>query len=215
MKFLARCCVVASPSRLCAAHDSNRSACAVAITVDDGHVSALDIAAPALHELGFDAAFFIPTDAIGKPGQLAKSGIRALSDAGFEIGSHSCSHRSLTSLSVRDCMRETVRSRHVLEDITGRAVAMFAYPFGTRADFNVVTERVLEKAGYRWAFTSQHAPLSRTTHPLRIPRLKIERHDSLEMFERIIAGGVDAWQWVDEHLWWLQRGAHRRSASWW
>lgn len=216
VEFLARCCAVSSPSRLFAARGSSREGCAIAITIDDGDVSMLDVAAPALEELRLDAAFFIPTDAIGKRQQLTASEIRALSDAGFEIGSHSCSHRSMTSLSIRDCVREAERSRGVLEDITGRAVAMFAYPFGTKADFNAVTEQVLEKAGYRMAFTSLHAPLSGTTHALRIPRLKIERYDSLEMFERIVAGGGDAWRWVDEHLWWLQRGAHRRSApsSW-
>ena len=185
----------------------------VRVTIDDGHVSALEIAAPILAELTLSAAFFIPTDGIGRPGQLGGRDIRQLSDMGFTVGSHSCSHRSMVSLSRSECLREAVESRHILEDITGRAVEMFAYPFGTAVDFGALTERALDEAGYRWAFTSQHGSLSPATHPLRVPRVKIENSDSLDAFKNIVAGAADAWGWVDRHLWWLQRGAHRRPVA--
>ena len=116
----------------------------------------------------------------------------------------------MAALTPRECLRECSESRQLLEDVTGRAVEMFAYPFGTRADFGALTECALRAAGYQWAFTSQHGPLAPDTHPLRIPRLKIENGDSLEMFAKILGGAVDAWLWVDRYLWWLQRGAHRR-----
>ena len=211
MRFLADSCRVLRPSALAVAASPEADATTrVRITIDDGHASAIEVAAPILAELALEAAFFIPTDGIGMPGQLGALDIRRLSDAGFLIGSHSCSHRSMVSLSPSERRREAVESRHILEDITGRTVEMFAYPFGTVVDFGLSTEEALEQAGYRWAFTSQHGALSAATHPLRIPRLKIENGDSLEAFKRIVAGAADAWRWVDRYLWWLQRGAHRR-----
>jgi peptidoglycan/xylan/chitin deacetylase (PgdA/CDA1 family) len=114
------------------------------------------------------------------------------------------------SLSEAECGRECVESRRVLEDITGRAVEMFAYPFGTLADFGRRSEQAIAAAGYKWAFTSQHGPVWAETHPLRIPRVKIENGDSLDMVACIAQGALDSWAWIDRHLWWLQRGAHRR-----
>jgi peptidoglycan/xylan/chitin deacetylase (PgdA/CDA1 family) len=211
MRFLARSCDVLAPSALAGAVSMDADAkTRVRITVDDGHASAMEIAAPILAELALDAAFFIPTDGIGRLGQLSKLDIRRLSDAGFLIGSHSCSHRSMTSLSPSECRREAAESRRILEDITGRTVETFAYPFGTAVDFGASTQQVLEEAGYRRAFTSQHGALSASTHPLRIPRLKIENGDSLDSFKKIVGGAADAWRWVDRYLWWLQRGGHRR-----
>jgi peptidoglycan/xylan/chitin deacetylase (PgdA/CDA1 family) len=108
-----------------------------------------------------------------------------------------------------------VHSKQVLEDITGAEVAWFAYPFGTRRDFDLETERVLADAGYRMAFTSQHGPVTPATHALRIPRVKIEGTDSFALFKSIVAGNLDAWCLVDRWLWWLQRGPHRRAPAGW
>ena len=210
MRLLASSCTVVAPTGNGVDDRAASDAARVRITIDDGYISGLDAAAPVLAELELPAAFFIPTDAIGKPGRLRKLDIRNLSDAGFSIGSHSCTHRSMGALSAAECRRECVESRRVLEDITGRAVDMFAYPFGTLVDVSPPSEQAIAAAGYKWAFTSQHGPVRAETHPLRIPRVKIENGDSLDMFERISRGALDSWAWIDRHLWWLQRGAHRR-----
>jgi peptidoglycan/xylan/chitin deacetylase (PgdA/CDA1 family) len=210
MRFLASSCKVVGPSETGADARAAPNAASVRITIDDGDISALGVAAPVLADLKLPATLFIPTDGIGKPGRLCELDIRRLSDVGFSIGSHSCSHTSMGSLSVAECRRECVESRRVLEDITGRAVDLFAYPFGTLVDFGQQSEQAVAAAGYKWAFTSQHGPVSAETHPLRIPRVKIENGDSLDMFARIVEGALDRWVWIDRHFWWLQRGAHRR-----
>jgi peptidoglycan/xylan/chitin deacetylase (PgdA/CDA1 family) len=209
MRFLASSCHVAAPTAPVA--DANTALrTSVRITVDDGHISALDVAAPILERLALPAIFFIPTDSIGRPSHLRKEHIRQLSDAGFAIGSHSCSHRPMGALSPAKRRRECIDSRSILEDITGRIVDAFAYPFGTLIDFGPRIEPAVAAAGYSWAFTSQHGPVSGVTHRLRIPRINIENSDSLDMFARIVRGAMDPWVWIDRYCWWLQRGAHRR-----
>lgn len=210
MRFLASSCHVAAPTSPVAGANAALGT-SVRITVDDGHISALGVAAPILERLALPAIFFIPTDAIGTPSHLRKEHIRQLSDAGFAIGSHSCSHRPLGALSPAERRRECVDSRSILEDITGRVVDAFAYPFGTLIDFGPRIEQAVAAAGYSWAFTSQHGPVSGITHRLRIPRIKIESGDSLDMFARIVRGAMDSWVWIDRYCWWLQRGAHRRA----
>ena len=210
MRFLVSSCNVVAPTANGADARDGPNAARVRITIDDGDISALDVAAPVLADLALPAALFIPTDGIGRPGQLSKHDIRSLSDAGFSIGSHSCSHKSMGSLSAAECRRECAESRRILEDMTGRAVDMFAYPFGTFVDFGRLSEQAVAAAGYKWAFTSQHGAVWAETHPFRIPRVKIENGDSLDMFARIVEGALDTWAWIDRYLWWLQRGAHRR-----
>jgi peptidoglycan/xylan/chitin deacetylase (PgdA/CDA1 family) len=208
--FIARECESVPLSSLLAARlPTNRQP--VCVTIDDGHISSLDIAAPTLTGLGIDAAFFVPTDAIGLRDQLGREHIRELSDAGFSIGSHGCSHRSMMALDPATRRRDAVRSKQILEDITGKETAAFAYPFGTRRDFGPETDRVLERAGYRLAFTSQHGPVTARTAPLRVPRIKVEGTDSFRLFTGLVAGRLDAWLLVDTWLWWLQGGSHRHS----
>ena len=187
MRLLASSCNVVAPAANGVDTREAPDVARVRITIDDGDISALDVAAPVLADLKFPA--------------------------GFSIGSHSCSHRSMGSLSTAECRKECVQSRRVLENITGRAVDMFAYPFGTLVDFGQLSEHAIAAAGYKWAFTSQHGPIRAETHPLRIPRVKIENGDSLDMFARIVEGALDSWALIDRHLWWLQRGAHRRSIT--
>lgn len=184
----------------------------ICVTIDDGHISGFEVAAPILAEHAVRAVFFIPTAAIDKPRHFARTHIRQLCEAGFTIGSHGCSHRSLAALAPVDQLHETRRSKQMLEDLTGKEVIAFAYPFGTVGDFGAASERAVASAGYRLAFTAQHGPITLQTPRLRLPRIKIEGTDSCRLFERLACGALDGWRYVDRWGWWLQRGAHRRAA---
>jgi peptidoglycan/xylan/chitin deacetylase (PgdA/CDA1 family) len=184
----------------------------ICVTIDDGHISGFDIAAPILAEHAVPALFFVPTGSIGQRQYFARTHLRQLCEAGFAIGSHGCSHRSLAALAPVDQLREARRSKEILEDLTGREVFAFAYPFGTVRDFGAASERAVASAGYRLAFTAQHGPITARTPRLRLPRIKIEGTDSCRLFESLVHGALDGWRYVDRWGWWLQRGAHRRAA---
>ena len=81
----------------------------------------------------------------------------------------------------------------------------FAYPFGTRADFNPVTERALADAGYHVAFNSMHGSIRPGMDPISLPRVKIEGGEPLPMFALQSRGALDAWRVVDQNLYRLQR----------
>ncbi|PYQ55307.1 MAG: hypothetical protein DMF78_02480 [Acidobacteria bacterium] len=77
--------------------------------------------------------------------------VRAMHEAGFTIGSHTCSHALLT-LEDRGCLRhELAASRERLEAKLGAPVRHFAYPDG-RFDRAVVDE--VAGAGYGFAYTT-------------------------------------------------------------
>ena len=130
----------------------------VRITFDDGNVSDLEHALPALRARGLEGTFFIVAGRIGTPGFLDASGVRQLAAAGMEIGSHGMCHRPWRHLDALARDEELVRAKALLEEVVERPVTEAACPFGSY-DRRVVAG--LRAAGYRRVYTSDRG----TTRP--------------------------------------------------
>lgn len=180
---------------------------AVLVTIDDGDPSVAEVALPILRRHGVPAVLFTLA---GRPDGfrvLEDVELRRLSEAGIEIGSHSLTHRSMARLPQEEAVREARDSRRRLEDLLGRRVTAFAYPFGTRADYSEATAEILRQAGYDLAFTSQHGAVRAGMDPLVLPRVKVESGDPDWLFPLLCGGAMDAWRLVDAGLYGLQRPA--------
>jgi peptidoglycan/xylan/chitin deacetylase (PgdA/CDA1 family) len=105
----------------------------------------------------------------------------AASDA-FTIGAHSISHASLPSLSDDGKRREVGESRSACENLVGRAVASFAYPFGDR---DCTTERVVEEAGFRHACSTDPGVAVSIRDRFRLPRVAVENWTGEELTRRL------------------------------
>lgn len=130
------------------------------LTFDDGFRNTALEAAPLLDRLGFRATLFATSGHCGGtndwPGQpahiprlplLSLAELRALGQAGFEIGAHGVSHALLDRLPGDQVLDEVRDSRARLEQALGRPVRLFAYP-GGRADQRA---RAAVRAHYRAA----------------------------------------------------------------
>lgn len=140
----------------------------VAVTFDDGYRSVLELGLSVLGELGLPGTVFVVTDFVGCDEPMSWVGIerwrggeherelrslswedaRALVAAGWEIGSHTCSHPRLTELTDAALVHELADSRERLEDGLGAPCASLAYPYGDH-DTRVVA--AAGAAGYRFA----------------------------------------------------------------
>ncbi|MFH1006214.1 MAG: polysaccharide deacetylase family protein [Candidatus Latescibacterota bacterium] len=130
----------------------------IALSFEDGYASVYEQAWPIMEQYGFRGTLFVVAGYVGKEnGWGANFGgrrfrhldwpqLKALAAAGWEIGSHSWSHRDLTALTTEELTRELRESKRSLEDALGVSVDTLSYPFG-RYD-----ERVRDAAfaaGYR------------------------------------------------------------------
>lgn len=118
---------------------------AVILTFDDGYENNYTYAFPLLKKYGFRATFFIVTDTIGKMNvwhradteaqqrMLSAEQIREMAAAGMEIGSHTLSHPHLRTKNIEEARQEIGRSKIVLEELVGKPVEIFAYPYGAGA----------------------------------------------------------------------------------
>jgi len=115
----------------------------VVITFDDGFESVYEYAMPVLLQYGFPATIFLVTDYCNKtnawPSQpqhvtrrplLSWSAIKEMSGAGVTFGSHTRTHPDLRHVSKHQEIEEIVGSKKALEDVIGRSVETFAYPYG-------------------------------------------------------------------------------------
>jgi peptidoglycan/xylan/chitin deacetylase (PgdA/CDA1 family) len=116
----------------------------ILLTFDDGSETIYENALPIMHRYKFTGVSYIVYNYIGVSHYMNADQIRALDAAGWEIGSHSLSHRDLTAYPSRQ-MDEIVESRRRLESLLGVPVLSFAYPFGA---YDSDSLHYVHQAGY-------------------------------------------------------------------
>src|SRR6478672_11616693 len=121
----------------------------IMISFDDSHEEHFSIAAKELERYGFRGVFFVMTIAIDKPHYLDRQEIYALAKAGHTVACHTYDHPVLTRLQDIDWTKEVDKPKKLLEQITGKPVYYFAYPYGAW-DERSVDE--LKRRGIKAAF---------------------------------------------------------------
>ena len=145
------------------------------LSFDDGLLSQFEHALPVLRAQNAPAVFFVmPGFADGVHRYMTARELRALADAGMEVGAHTCNHANLPALARANAgafLAELVDCRRLLERTIGRPVRYLAYPYGA-VDAEVL--RGVARAGYRAAFTTRPATLLPAGAPLLLPRVLVD-----------------------------------------
>ena len=156
----------------------------VLLTFDDSQGSQITVGLPELVRRRMTATFFVMTVPLDKPRWMSRADLRRLVAAGMTIGAHTWDHQRADRYSGADWQRELNAPKTELEQMTGRPVRHFAYPYGlwTPTDFPH-----LAAAGYRTAFTldghaDPHTPLY--TLPRRLVRSTWTGPDLLEQLKK-------------------------------
>ncbi|MGD9896972.1 MAG: polysaccharide deacetylase family protein [Candidatus Methylacidiphilaceae bacterium] len=156
----------------------------ICLTFDDGYASLHREALPLLREHGFHAIAFLVVDRIGgsndwdvaigeKPAALMdRVQIQEWIQAGQEIGGHTLTHPSLRRLTLPEARREIVDGKKKLEDLFGRSVDHFSYPYG---DWNPQIRDLVAEAGYRTACTVERGLNGAGVDPFLLRRITARR----------------------------------------
>ncbi len=162
--------------------DADESSPCFAITFDDGYLSVCRDACPLLLSKNVPATIFVVAGAIGGINQWDRAAgdviermmgadqIREVAATGFEIGSHTMTHPRLSKLSPDDLKRELVDSKKLLEDIIGREVTSFSYPYG---DYSPEVLEAVREAGYRRATATKLGTVRSDCPAFEIPRVNV------------------------------------------
>lgn len=161
----------------------------MALTFDDGFLSAFQSGLEPLARHGFRAMQFLVADRIGQFNEwevqlgdvreplMDAAQVRDWLGAGHEIGAHSLTHPFLTRVSFREAREEIFASKKKLEDQFGVAVRHFSYPYG---DLNEPIRDLVGEAGYLTACTTQFGVNTQATPPLELTRI-MARHRSISI----------------------------------
>jgi len=153
-----------------------------AVTFDDGYTSMARLACPILLEMRIPATLFIVVEGIGKTNvwdqregdcvetMCTAAELRELAEQGFEIGSHSMNHPRLTRLTDAELRTEIFDSKKALEDLLGRPVLSFSYPYGEQ---DARVRQVVAEAGYTYATATTLNAVTSVTDPLAVPRVNM------------------------------------------
>jgi peptidoglycan/xylan/chitin deacetylase (PgdA/CDA1 family) len=92
--------------------------------------------------------------------------------SGHTVGAHGVHHLSLPHQPLATRRREVAEGRAHLEELIGRPVRAFAYPYGA---FDSQTVEVVRAAGFLVGATTDPRLLDQDTDPLAVPRIEVER----------------------------------------
>jgi len=152
----------------------------IVLTFDDGYVKVLQHAIGALAQTQFNAIQFLPVNFLGKSNEwdvalgeasepiMDAPQVRDWLAAGHDIGSHSLTHPFLTRLPPDQAREEIFASKKKLEDLFGRSIEHFCYPYG---DWNSVVRDWVMEAGYRTASTTDFGVNTPETSSFALKRI--------------------------------------------
>ena len=143
----------------------------IMLTFDDTDLDQFTIARPTLEQYGYKAMYFVMTVSLGRPHYMTKAMVKQLSDEGNIIGSHTWDHHNVKKYQGQDWVTQIDKPTKTLEDITGKKINYFAYPFGL---WNEQAFPELKKRGFVAAFSLAE---------------KRDQNDPMFTIRRIIASG--------------------------
>jgi peptidoglycan/xylan/chitin deacetylase (PgdA/CDA1 family) len=163
---------------------------ALILTFDDGYLDFYTHAWPVVKRYGFTAYVFLVTDRIGQMNQWDKhlggdisllnwETIDKLKKEGVYFGSHTASHRRLTSISPSEVVAEAVHSRIVLEKALDQPVTCIAYPHGAEDE---MVNHLVGACGYVYGLSCRPGFSTFQDPLLALRRLEVNGTDTLEQF---------------------------------
>ncbi len=135
---------------------------AVSITFDDGYADNGSGAIPLLIERGIPVTYFVTTHQTVHnkpfPHDLSRhlplpsnsiESIRAMANAGVEIGSHTRSHLNLGECANPETLfDEVIAATREMESMIDRPIRYFSFPFGKRSNLNPAAFQLLADHGF-------------------------------------------------------------------
>ena len=102
--------------------------------------------------------------------------IQEMEQSGWiSFGAHTMHHPILACLAdQKEIQYEVQECRYTLEKQLGHEVSSFAYPVGQLQHFDSRTLHAVQKAGYRWALTTNYGINTPQSYPYQLKRIEVD-----------------------------------------
>jgi peptidoglycan/xylan/chitin deacetylase (PgdA/CDA1 family) len=123
---------------------------------------------------------------------LSVEEVSSLAGGGLiELGCHTVTHSVLSVLPVTTQREEIQYGKTYLEDLIGRPITSFAYPYGSERDYTMDTISIVQESGFECACSTRGAVVTRNSDRFQLPRFQVQDWDGDEFARRLS-------QWFDD-----------------
>lgn len=165
------------------------------LTFDDGYKDILSIKEFLKEKNIKPILFLIADNANADKTQLKNSlefltndEIKLLIADGWEIGSHSSTHKNFWELTQADIQNEIFESKQILEKTFNTKIRAFSYP---RGRYTPEIIDAVKKAGYEFVISMDDDEITKDTNPYLLPRIGINKsHDFGEFTTTILEPSI-------------------------
>jgi len=167
----------------------------VILTFDDGYRDNYTLLMPLLEKYGFKAVIYLVTHKAENSWDLKDEGrtfpllskeqVLDMSRRGIEFGAHTMNHADLTKVGVEEAWKEIIGSKKYLEELLGKPVNTFAYPYG---NLNEAVKELVKKAGFTYGIGTVNGPLAMHQDLMNIRRIVIHPDTDIMRFARKVKG---------------------------
>jgi peptidoglycan/xylan/chitin deacetylase (PgdA/CDA1 family) len=102
-----------------------------------------------------------------------------------EIGCHTVTHPALSMLAPASQEREIRQSKACLEQVLGRSVGSFAYPYGRSCDYTQRTVSLVREAGFYCGCSTCASPVTRSADSFQLPRFQVVDCSGAELYKQL------------------------------
>lgn len=121
---------------------------------------------------------------------MRREQVKALADAGMEIGGHTVNHPILANCSADEARAEIVNGKQYLEDLLDAPVRLFAYPNGKPGqDYLPEHAELLKSLGFKAAVSTTWGVSTRHTDPFQLHRFTPWDRQPMKFLLRLLANG--------------------------
>lgn len=159
----------------------------VVITIDDAYKSVFEEGWPRLKAAGLPFTLFVSSEPVDQqnPNYMTWDDVRALQEAGVEIGHHTHTHLHMIEAGQDGAMRDVNMATARFESELGEKPTYFAYPYG---EYVPSLQTSIREDGFEAAFAQHSGPAAEWDDMFALPRFPVnERFGDLNRF-RLIAG---------------------------
>lgn len=161
----------------------------VTLTFDDVFEGVYKYVYPYLRERDIPFVIFPAINRLNEKGYINQEMLVEMSNEyeGCFVGGHGITHTNLRNMSREQCEEEMRKSRIMLEEMIGKSVDLFAYPFG---DINAVgkRERKIARENYFLSFGTLQVGMPCNFDRTYIPRVNIGESDYCIEFVKSVLG---------------------------
>lgn len=142
----------------------------VVLTFDDGYRDFYTNAYPVLEQYHIKATAYIVPGFLDKPNYMTKQQVIDVAASGIvEIAAHTMHHPNLKGIQPHLLTSEIDESKKELEQMIGRPVTDFAYPYGL---YDTAAVMEVASAGFRTAVTTKPGVMQSPEYRFTLPRLR-------------------------------------------